>query len=157
VRLTFSRKEHQELAVIQNCEIVQAFPAYQFSWEVNLHFSYFSELLVEFSKEEEDSELLFRLSLAVLQASQELPIELLARYFELWILKLEGVLPPLDQKLTPELAFKVSGMMKLQVTEVETAGLSQQECKRLENLCSELVECHLEKRLKTRKFLTQLL
>jgi len=157
VRLTFSRKEHQELAVIQNCEIVQAFPAYQLSWEVNLHFSYFSELLMEFSKEEEDSELLFRLSLAVLQASQELPIELLARYFELWILKLEGVLPPLDQKLTPELALKVSGMMKLQVTEVETAGLSQQECKRLENLCSELVECHLEKRLKTRKFLTQLL
>ena len=66
-------------------------------------------------------------------------------------------MPPLDQKLTPELALKVSGMMKLQVTEVETAGLSQQECKRLENLCSELVECHLEKRLKTRKFLTQLL
>ncbi len=157
VRLTFSRKEHQDLAVIKTCEIVQAFPAYQRSWEVNLHFSYFAELLVEFSKEEEDSELLFRLSLAVLKASQELSIELLARYFELWILRLEGVLPPLDQKLTPELALKVSGMMKLQASELQTVELSPPECKRLESLCSELVEYHLEKRLKSRKFLTQLL
>ena len=157
IRLTFSRKEHRELAVIKNCEIVEAFPAYQLSWEVNLYFSYFAELLVEFSKEEEASELLFRLSLAVLKASQELPIDLLARYFELWILRLEGVLPPLDQKLSPELALKVSGMMKLQVTELETVELSPEECKRLESLCSELVEYHLEKRLKTRKFLRELL
>ena len=157
IRLTFSRKEHRELAVIKNCEIVEAFPAYQLSWEVNLYFSYFAELLVEFSKEEEASELLFRLSLAVLKASQELPIDLLARYFELWILRLEGVLPPLDQKLSPELALKVSGMMKLQATELETVELSPEECKRLESLCSELVEYHLEKRLKTRKFLRELL
>ena len=157
IRLTFSHKEHRELAVIKNCEIVEAFPAYQLSWEVNLYFSYFAELLVEFSKEEEASELLFRLSLAVLKASQELPIDLLARYFELWILRLEGVLPPLDQKLSPELALKVSGMMKLQATELETVELSPEECKRLESLCSELVEYHLEKRLKTRKFLRELL
>ena len=155
VRLTFSRKEHRELAIIKNCEIVEAFPVYQFSWEVNLHCSYFAELLVEFSKEEENSELLFRLSLAVLKASQELPIDLLARYFELWILRLEGVLPPLDQRLSPELALKVSGMMKLQATELERVELSSQECKRLEDLCSELVEYHLEKRLRTRKFLKE--
>jgi DNA repair protein RecO (recombination protein O) len=157
VRLTFSRKEHRELATINNCEIVQAFPAYQFSWEVNLHFSYFAELLGEFSKEEEDSELLFRLSVAVLKASQELPINLLARYFELWVLKLEGVLPPLENKLPQELAFKATEMMKLQASELETIELSPQECKRLESLCSELVEYHLEKRLKTRKFLKELL
>jgi len=157
VRITFSRKEHRELAVIKSCEIVEAFPAYQSNWEVNLHFSYFAELLVEFSKEEEESDLLFRLSLAVLRASQELPIDLLARYFELWILRLEGVLPPLEQRLSPELALKVSGMMKLQATELETVELSPEECKRLESLCSELVECHLEKRLKARKLLQELL
>ncbi|MEE8349576.1 MAG: DNA repair protein RecO [Acidobacteriota bacterium] len=157
VRLTFSRKEHRELVTIKNCEIVQAFPAFQFSWEMSLHFSYFAELLVEFSKEEEESELLFRLSIAVLKASQNIPINLLARYFELWILKLEGVLPPLETKLPPELVIKVGGMMKLQATELETVGLSSQECKRLESLCSELVEYHLEKRLKTRKLLRELL
>jgi DNA repair protein RecO (recombination protein O) len=157
VRLTYSRKEHRDLAVIKNCEIVEAFPAYQVNWEANLHFSYFAELLVEFSKEEESSELLFRLSLAVLRESQELPIGLLARYFELWILRLEGVLPPLDQQLSPELALKVSGMMKLQAAEIGTVGLSPQDCQRLESFCSELVEYHLEKRLKTRKFLKELL
>ena len=157
VRLTFSRKEHRDLAVIKNCEIVPPLPAAQPSWEVSLHLSHFAELLVEFSKEEEESELLFRLSLAVIEASREPRIDLLARYFELWILKLEGVLPPLDQKLPPELALKVTGMMKLQATELETTDLSPKECRRLENLCSELVEHHLEKRLKTRKLLKELL
>jgi DNA repair protein RecO (recombination protein O) len=69
VRLTFSQNENQELASIKNCEILKAFPAYQLSLEVNLHFSYFAELLVEFSREQEESELLFRLSLTVLEAT----------------------------------------------------------------------------------------
>ena len=157
VRLTFSRKEHSEMATIKNCEILQAFPAHQLGWEASLYFSYFAELLVEFSREEENGELLFRLSLAVLRATQKSPIDLLARYFELWILKLEGVLPPLDQKLTPDLAFKVSNMMRYQAMEIGTVEISSQESKRLENFCGELVEYHLEKRLKTRKLLKELL
>ncbi len=157
VRLSFSRKEHQELAAIQSCEIVRAFPVYQLTWEVNLHFSYFAELLVEFSKEQEDSERLFRLSLTVLEASQQVPVELLARYFELWLLQLEGVLPSFEGKLPPQLAVKAKNMMKLHATQLHTSDLSGEENKRLESLCSELIEYHLEKRLKTRKILLEFL
>ena len=157
VRLSFSRRDHQELAAIDSCEILRAFPAVQVSWEVNLHFSYFAELLVEFSKEQENSELLFRLSLAVLEASQQVPIHHLTRYFELWLLKLEGVLPPLEGKLPSQLALKVYGLMKLRSTQLDTVQLSGEESKRLENLCSELIEYHLEKRLKTRKMMMEFL
>ncbi len=101
LRLTFSRKENQELASLKNCEILQVFPGYQLSLKMNLHFSYFAELLVEFSREEEESDLLFRLSLAVLEATQKVSIDRVARYFELWLLKLEGVLPSLEAKLPP--------------------------------------------------------
>ncbi len=157
VRLTFSQKENQELASIKNCEIVKAFPAYQLSLEVNLHFSYFAELLVEFSREQEESELLFRLSLTVLEATQKVPIDLLARYFELWLLKLEGVLPSLQEKLPPALAEKVYAMMKVPAAELDTVELSGKENRRLESLSNQLIEYHLEKRLKTKKILKELL
>jgi DNA repair protein RecO (recombination protein O) len=155
--LTFSRKENQELASLKNCEILQVFPGYQLSLKVNLHFSYFAELLVEFSREEEESELLFRLSLAVLEATQNISIDRVARYFELWLLKLEGVLPSLEAKLPPTLAEKVYAMMKIPAAELETVQLSGEENRRLESLSGQLIEYHLEKRLKTKKMLKELL
>ena len=157
VRLTFSRKENQELASLKNCDILQVFPGYQLSLKVNLHFSYFAELLVEFSREEEESELLFRLSLAVLEATQNISIDRVARYFELWLLKLEGVLPSLEAKLPPTLAEKVYAMMKIPAAELETIQLSGEENRRLESLSGQLIEYHLEKRLKTKKMLKELL
>jgi len=157
VRLTFSRKENQELASLKNCDILQVFPAYQMSLEVNLHFSYFAELLVEFSREEQESELLFRLSLAVLEATQKVSIDRVARYFELWLLKLEGVLPSLEAKLPSTLSEKVYAMMKIPAAELDTVQLSGEENRRLESLSSQLIEYHLEKRLKTKKMLKELL
>ncbi len=157
VRLTFSRKENQELASLKNCDILQVFPAYQLSLKVNLHFSYFAELLMEFSREEEESELLFRLSLAVLEATQKVSIDRVARYFELWLLKLEGVLPSLEAKLPSTLAEKVYAMMKIPAAELDTVPLSGEENRRLESLSSQLIEYHLEKRLKTKKMLKELL
>ncbi|RPI27313.1 MAG: DNA repair protein RecO [Acidobacteria bacterium] len=155
-RLVFYRKEHQELAVIQSAEIIKAFPPYELSWEVNLHFNYFAELLLECSREEEESENLFRLGLAVLDASSSVPILVLARYLELWILKLEGVLPNLEQAL-PGLSEKVRALMRVHPTELVTFELSAEEIKVLERLAANLIESHLEKRLKSRALLSQLL
>jgi len=155
-KIVFYRKEHQELAVIQSAEIIKAFPSYELSWEVNLHFNYFAELLMEFSREEEESENLFRLGLAVLNACSSIPISLLARYFELWLLKLEGVLPDLDRTL-PDAAEKVRAMMRVHPTELAGFELSADEMKLFEKLAGSLIENHLEKRLKSRVLLSQLL
>lgn len=155
-KITFYRKEHQELAVIQSAEIIKAFPSYQLTWEVNLHFNYFAELLLELSREEEDSENLFRLALAVLDACSSVPISLLARYFELWLLKLEGVLPDLDRAL-PGAAEKIRGMMRVHPREIAGFDLTAEELKSLEKLSGSLIENHLEKRLKSRVLLSQLL
>jgi DNA repair protein RecO (recombination protein O) len=157
IRLTFSRKENQELAVIQSCEILRAFSADQMTWETSLHFGYFAELLNEFSKEQEESDKLLRLALAVLEASHKVPLESLTRYFELWLLQLEGVLPLLAEKLPDDLASKSRKMMKLHPTELGGVTLSPGESKRLESLCSELIEYHLEKQLKAGKMLKQFL
>ncbi|HUL75434.1 MAG TPA: DNA repair protein RecO [Vicinamibacterales bacterium] len=61
------------------------------------HAAYFAELLDEWAPEGAPNERLFRLGAAV---SEALPgtrsIEALARYFEYWLLRLEGVYPALE-------------------------------------------------------------
>jgi DNA repair protein RecO (recombination protein O) len=157
VRLAFKRKEHQELAVIENCEIIRALPAYELSWEENLHFGYFAELLVEFGREQIESQKLFRLSLAVLEAVREVPISLLARYFEFWILRLEGVLPALDTVLPAGLAARALEMLKLPPSGLAGSDLKEEELLQLETAAERLIEYHLEKPLKARRILKELL
>ncbi len=157
VQLTFSRKEGQELAVIRNCEILHAVPIHRLKWEVNLHLSYFAELLVEFGKEGEESERLFRLTRAVLEAVREVSIQCVARYFELWLLRLEGVLPSLEDHLPPDLVAKIEAMLKLHPARLGDFDFTADEAKTLETLSGDLIEYHLEKRLKARKLLRELL
>jgi hypothetical protein len=132
-------------------------PAYQLSWEQNLHFAYFSELLVEFGHEQEDSEKLFRLTLAVLGAAEKVSVTMLARYFEFWLLRLEGVLPALDQLLPEKLATRASAMLRLHPSELENSDLSEGEIGQLESAAQRLIEYHLEKPLKAFKVLKELL
>jgi hypothetical protein len=157
VRLTFQLKENQELAVLQECEIVQAFPAYRLSLELNLYFNYFAELLMEFSREHAESETLFRLTAATLGASHTVSPALLARYFELWALRLEGVLPPLEEGLPPELAPRARQMMRLPPEGLQDFVLQPSENDSLEAYAGSLIEQHLERPLKTKRMLKQIL
>ena len=156
-RIVFYRKEHQELAVIQSVEIIRAFPAYQLNWETNLHFNYFAELLLEFSREEAESENVFRLALATLDATETAPMTTLARYFEAWLLKLEGVLPPLEKALPAGLAEKMRLMMRIPPTQLKDFALSAEELTTAERVLGSIIEGHLEKRLKSRALLAELL
>ena len=66
------------------------------------HAAYFAELLDEWAPENAANERLFRLGAAVADAMQnggpaDRWIDALARYFEYWLLRLEGVYPALDR------------------------------------------------------------
>ena len=153
VQVTFRRKEHQELAVIQSCEVVQVCPAYELSWEGNVHLGYFAELLQEFSQEQEESENLFRLAVATLDVIGKIQIEVLARYFELWLLRLEGVLPRLEEILPAELALKTLEMLKCHPSGLGSVTLTEAELKRLASRSWKLIEYHLEKTPRSWKLL----
>jgi len=61
------------------------------------HAGYFAELLDEWAPEGAPNERLFRLGAAIGEAlAGSSSIEALARYFEYWVLRLEGVYPALD-------------------------------------------------------------
>lgn len=157
LKVAFRRKEQQDLAVIQNCEIIRALPAYELSWERQLHISYFAELLSEFAKEQVESEKLFRLTLATLDAMERVPIDLLARYFEFWLLRLEGVLPALNRILSDGLAEKTLQVLKSPPGSLGEVSFNREELGQLESAASKLIEYHLEKPLRAKKVLKDLL
>jgi DNA repair protein RecO (recombination protein O) len=62
------------------------------------HAAYFAELLDEWAPENAPNERLFRLGSAIADAlGQPGSVEALARYFEFWLMRLEGVYPALDR------------------------------------------------------------
>ena len=144
-QLKYSHKEGQELAVLLDLEIVKAFPAYELDWQAKLHFAYFAELLQEFTHEGEAVEEVFRLTLAVLESLASVPVAQLARYFELWLLRLEGILPDLASRLPQELASRSIRFMGRHPRELASDEFTEGELKRLGRLSEELIESHLEK------------
>ena len=61
------------------------------------HAEYFAELIDEWAPEGHADERLFRLGSSVIDALADgIPIEALARYFEFWLLRLQGVYPQLS-------------------------------------------------------------
>ncbi len=157
VRILIRKNENQDLATIENCELIKALPMHELDLEQNLHISYFVELITEFAKEENDSTQLFRLAVAVLEAYPEIQVSQLARYFELWLLKLEGVLPGFSGIMGEELAFKTLRILKKPPGNLKNEAWEPSELRQLESTTQKLVEYHLEKPLKTVRMLKELL
>ena len=93
VRVAYFEKETRELVGMNYAEPVRS-PLSAPGGAVG-YASYFAELLDEWAQADDPSETLYRLGAAVLEAMAcGVRIELLARYFEYWLLRLQGVYPP---------------------------------------------------------------
>jgi DNA repair protein RecO (recombination protein O) len=97
VRVEFYVREGRDLSYIRQCDIVHSYLGRNPSLEGVCAFTYFAEVAQEFVQEDQPSEVVFRLLLAVLAAGETAGVNLaLVRYFELWALKLAGFLPNYD-------------------------------------------------------------
>lgn len=97
VHLRFYLREGADLARIRECETIHAYLGRGSSLLRLYAFTYMAELLHETVQENNPNSHLFRLFLAIANASDSLGIrEGLLRYFELWTLKLNGLLPNYD-------------------------------------------------------------
>ncbi len=97
VRMQFYLREGGELARIWQCELMHAYFYRNTTIERAHAYSYFAELTMEMFQENNPNPLMFRLLLAVLRAGERRqPGEALLRYFELWMLRLGGLLPDYD-------------------------------------------------------------
>jgi DNA repair protein RecO (recombination protein O) len=93
--VAYFEKEGRELVGLNYAEPL-ASPLWGGCGEALGHAGYFAELIDEWAPEGDPNEKLFRLGASVVGAlAADVPIEPLARYFEYWILRLQGVYPSL--------------------------------------------------------------
>ncbi len=96
VRISYFEREQRELVVLDYAEPVQS-PLASSDVESLSHASYFAELLDAWAPQDHPNERLFRLGCAALGAmARGVPAGVLARYFEYWLLRLEGVYPGIE-------------------------------------------------------------
>src|ERR1051325_8056910 len=97
VNLTYFEKEHHELVSFRQVEILKSRFILSSNASILTGFSYMGDLLIDFSPPHQANDNLFRMALACFEAASETPenLEAVLRYFEVWLLKLEGFLPDL--------------------------------------------------------------
>ncbi len=93
VRVAYFEKETRELVGMNYAEPVRS--PLSAPGDAIGYASYFAELLDEWAPADDPNETLFRLGTSVLDALAEgVGVDGLARYFEYWLLRLQGVYPP---------------------------------------------------------------
>lgn len=97
LNLTYYQKENQELASMSQAEILRSHFNTSRDPDVLTGLAYMGDLVVEFSPPHQTNDKLFRMVKACLDAVATSPsdLQLILRYFEVWILRLEGFLPDL--------------------------------------------------------------
>jgi len=97
INLTYYEREHQELVSFRETEILKSRFNLSSNTSILTGFSYMGDLLIDFSPPHQANDHLYRMALACFEAASESPDELesVLRYFELWLLKIEGFLADL--------------------------------------------------------------
>jgi DNA repair protein RecO (recombination protein O) len=93
------QKEHQELISLRQTEIIKSNFDLFGNADMLTALAYMGDLVIEFSPPYQPNEKLFRMVKACMEAMAQSPSDLQAvlRYFEVWLLKLEGFLPDLNR------------------------------------------------------------
>ena len=90
-------KEKQELARFDSFEIISSPLAVEVNYPRLLALGYVAEVIDQLLPDREPSDSIFRLALSVVKHLQAGPIWMPLTYFDLWIVRLIGLLPDLSQ------------------------------------------------------------
>ena len=152
-RVAYFERERRELVNLNYVEPVRS-PLSAVEGEALGYVGYFAELIDEWAPEADPNETLFRLGASVVDAlAAGVRVEPLARYFEYWLLRLQGVYE-VDRRLSAGAqalltAARSSSPFALSHVEVSRAALRE-----LEASHRALIAMHLEKDLKSVRVLS---
>jgi recombinational DNA repair protein (RecF pathway) len=118
--------------------------------------AYFAELIDEWAQEADADDRLFRLGTSMLDAfAAGAPAEALARYFECWLLRLQGVYPP-DLAVSSGAAVFLDGVRRVAPREVDSLGASRSVLREIELIHRKLIAMHLEREPRSVRVLNEL-
>ena len=155
VRVSYFEKERRELVGLNYAEPVRS-PLSAASAEALGYSHYFAELIDEWAAEADVDERLYRLGTSALDALVAgAPVDALARYFECWLLRLQGVYPP-DLSVSSAAATFLDGVRKVSPREVESLGASSRVLREIETIHRKLIAMHLEREPRSVRVLNEL-
>jgi DNA repair protein RecO (recombination protein O) len=155
VRVSYFEKEQRELVGLNYAEPVRS-PLVAASPEALGYSHYFAELIDEWAAEADVDERLFRLGTSALEALVSgVPADALARYFECWLLRLQGVYPA-DLPLSSAAVTFLDGVRRVGPCDVESLGASTRVLKEIELVHRKLITMHLEREPRSVRVLNEL-
>jgi DNA repair protein RecO (recombination protein O) len=118
---------------------------------------YIAELLDEWAQDSDADDRLYRLGASMLDAlTRGVPAEPLARYFEYWLLRLQGVYPESRGTLSPQALGFLAAARSVPPHQVGTVAADGRALRELEGVHRALITTHLEKSLKSDRVLREL-
>jgi DNA repair protein RecO len=151
-RVGYFERERRELVRLDYVEPVRS-PLSSGNGEVLGHAGYFAELIDEWSPDADPNETMFRLGASVVEAMVAgVPIDPLARYFEYWVLRLQGVYEA-DPRLSEEALAFLTAARGLGPAAVGGITVSTGALRELESSHRALIRWHLEKDLRSTQVL----
>jgi DNA repair protein RecO (recombination protein O) len=155
VRVSYFEKEQRDLVGLNYAEPVRS-PLVAASPEALGYSHYFAELIDEWAAEADVDERLFRLGTSALEALVSgVPAEALARYFECWLLRLQGVYPA-DLSLSSGALTFLDGVRRVGPSAVESLGASTPVLREIELVHRKLIAMHLEREPRSVRVLNEL-
>jgi len=154
-RVAYFERERRELVSLNYVEPTRS-PLSAVEGEALGYVGYFAELIDEWSPEADPNETLFRLGASVVDAlGAGVPIEPLARYFEYWLLRLQGVYAA-DPTLSADAQAFLSSARTCSPFALAGVAVSQGTLREIEAAHRSLIATHLEKELKSARVLREM-
>lgn len=160
-RVAYFEKERRELVGLNYADPVRSpltLPIKAASnGEALGYVGYFAELLDEWAQEADADERLYRLGASMLEAlAAGAPVEPLARYFEYWLLRLQGVYPESRGTLSDGALSFLAASRSVAPHRVADLPAARGVLRELEIVHRALIAMHLEKSLKSDRVLRDL-
>ena len=168
VRVAYFEKERRELVGLNYAETVRSPLAFvgapkggpgdgESAGEHIEYVAYFAELIDEWAQEADADDRLFRLGASMLDAfAAGAPAEPLARYFEYWLLRLQGVYPEARGSLSEGAVAFLAASRTVPPHRVGELTVDRRVLRELEAVHRTMIAMHLEKTLKSDRVLRDL-
>ena len=154
-RVGYMERERRELVSLHYVEVLRS-PLSAVDGEALGYVSYFAELIDEWAPDADPNETLFRLGVSMVEAiAVGVPIQPLARYFEYWVLRLQGVYEP-DPRVSAEGQAFLAAARTCSPFMVGEVKVSASVLSELEASHRALIAMHLEKDLKSARVLREM-
>ena len=154
-RVGYFERERRELVGLNFVEAARS-PLSALDGHALGYVGYFAELIDEWAQEADPNEPLYRLGASMVDAmAAGAPIDPLARYFEFWLLRLQGVYQ-LDPRLSVEARAFLTSARAVGPGAVGELTVSDGALRELEAVHRAMIELHLEKGLKSVRVLREI-